>query len=54
MDAGNETSLLLLTLDKDIGRLPRGDMRKMLKKVLGEIRAVLGPNGIDVREGEGA
>ena len=24
MDVGNETSLLLLTLDKDIGRLPSG------------------------------
>ena len=26
MDVGNETSLLLLTLDKDIGRLPSGDL----------------------------
>jgi hypothetical protein len=48
MDAGNETSLLLLTLDKDIGRLPSGDLRKMLRNALGEIRAVLGPGGIDV------
>jgi len=38
--AGNETSLLLLTLDKDIGRLPSGDLRKMLRKALGEIRAL--------------
>jgi len=52
MDAGNETSLLLLTLEKDIGRLPSGDMRKMLRKALGEVRIVLGPNGIDVHDGE--
>ena len=53
MDAGTETSALLLTLDKDIGRLPGGDMRKMLRKALGEIRAVLGPSeiGADDREG---
>ncbi len=51
MGAGTETSLLLLTLDKDIGRLPSGDMRKMLRKALGEIRAVLGPSGIDLHEG---
>ena len=48
MDVGSETSLLLLTLDKDIGRLPSGDVRKMLRRALGEIRAVLGPRGIDV------
>ena len=45
MDAGSDTSLLLLTLDKDIGRLPSGDIRKMLRKSLGEIRVVLGPSG---------
>jgi hypothetical protein len=44
MDVGNETSLLLLTLDKDIGRLPSGDVRKLLRKASGEIRAVLGPS----------
>ena len=47
LDVGNETSLLLLTLDRNIGRLPSGDMRKMLRKALGEIRAVLAPSGID-------
>jgi hypothetical protein len=40
--AGNETSLLLLTLDKNIKRLPSGDLRKMLRKAVEEIRAVLG------------
>jgi hypothetical protein len=45
MDAGSDTSLLLLTLDTDIGRLPSGDIRKMLRKSLGEIRAMLAPSG---------
>ena len=56
MNVGHETSLLLLTLDKDIGRLPSGDLRKMLRKALGEIRAVLGPSAIevDVHGGEGS
>jgi hypothetical protein len=40
IDAGNDTSLLLLTLDKDIGRLPSGDLRKMLRKALEETRAL--------------
>jgi hypothetical protein len=43
MDAGNDTSLLLLALDKDIGRLPSGGIRTMLRRVLGEIRAVPRP-----------
>jgi hypothetical protein len=46
MNVGHETSLLLLTLDKDIGRLPSGDVRKMLRKALGEIRAVLAPRDV--------
>ena len=54
MDVGHETSSLLLTLDKDIGRLPSGDIRKMLRKALGEIRAVLGPSEFDARDGEGS
>ena len=53
MEVGSDTSLLLLTLDKDIARLPSGDLRKMLRKALGEIRAVLGPSGIGVHDGEG-
>lgn len=48
MNVGNETSLLLSTLDKDIGRLPSGDLRKMLRNALREIRTVLAPGGIDV------
>ena len=38
INAGSETSLLFLTLEKDIGRLPSGDLRKMLRKAVGEIR----------------
>ena len=54
VDVGSDTSLLLLTLDKDIGRLPSGGIRKMLRKALGEIRAMLKPSGIDGRDGEGS
>lgn len=52
MDTGNETSLLLQALDKDIGRLPSGGLRKMLRRALGEIRAVLDPTGIDAEKGD--
>ena len=41
MDTGNETLLWLVTLDKDIGRLPSGDLRAMLRKTLGKIRTAL-------------
>jgi hypothetical protein len=54
MDAGHDTSLLLLALDKDVGRLPSGDLRKMIRKAVGEIREVLGPGGIDAHNGEGS
>jgi hypothetical protein len=54
MDLGNETALVLLTLDKDIGRLPSGDLRKMLRKALAEIRAALGPSGIDGHDRAGS
>jgi hypothetical protein len=54
MDAGSDTSQLLLTLDNHIGRLPRGDMRKMLLKALGELRAGLGPGAIAAHDGEGS
>lgn len=37
----NEMSLLLLVLDRDIGRLQSGGVRTMLRKALGEIRAAL-------------
>ena len=43
MKGGSETSLLLLTLEQDIQRLPGGAVRKMLRKTVGEIRAVLEP-----------
>lgn len=51
---GTETSLLLVTLNKDIGRLPSGDLRKMLQKTLGQLRAVLEPSGTDARERDGS
>jgi hypothetical protein len=47
MNAGGETSLLLLTLDTNVGRLPSGDVRKIVRKALIEIRAVLEPSEID-------
>jgi hypothetical protein len=37
----------LLTLDTNIGRLPSGDVRKIVRKALIEIRAVLEPSEID-------
>jgi hypothetical protein len=54
MKLGNDTSLLVLTLQKDIGRLPSGAVRKMLRKAVGEIRTVLGPGEIDAQAGEGS
>jgi hypothetical protein len=47
MDAGGETSLLLFTLDKNVGRLPSGDVRKIVRKALTQIRAVLEPDGLE-------
>lgn len=52
MSAGSETPLMLVTLDKSIARLPSGDLRKMLRKALAEIRVVLGPGGVDVHDGD--
>ena len=46
MAAGDETSLLLLTLDQNIGRLPSGDLRKIVRKALTQVRAVLEPGQI--------
>jgi hypothetical protein len=54
MDAGHDTSQLLLTLDKDIARLPSGDIRKMLRRALGEVQLVLGPGAIGAHDGEGS
>jgi hypothetical protein len=53
MSVGHDTSLLLMTLDRSIGRLPGGDMRKMLRRTLGEIRAGLAPPGLEGRRDEG-
>ena len=52
IDTGSETSLLLRALDKDIGRLPSGGIRTMLRRALGEIRAVLWPTGVDEDRGD--
>jgi hypothetical protein len=54
MDAGSETSLLLFTLDQNIGRLPSGDVRKIVRKALTEIRAVLEPSDVDPYENDRA
>lgn len=54
LDVGQDTSMLLLILGKDIGRLPSGDIRKMLRKALGEIRGMLGPGGVLAHPGEGS
>jgi len=54
MDAGHDTSQLLLTLDKDIARLPSGDIRKMLRRALAEVQLVLGPGAIGAGDGEGS
>jgi hypothetical protein len=54
IEGGSDTYLPLLTLDKDLGRLPGGDLRKMLRKALGEIRAGLEPSGVGAPNGEGS
>ena len=46
VDAGTDTLMLLQALDKDLERLVSGGVRKMLRRSLGEIRAVLDPDGI--------
>ena len=51
MDTGNETSLLVQLLEKDVGRLPSGGVRTMLRRVLKETRAVLGATGVDGERG---
>lgn len=52
MNVGHDTSLELLKLDQDIGRMPSGGIRKMLRKALREIRGVLEVGGTDTRGGE--
>ena len=46
MDTGTDTLDCLQTLDKDLDRLVSGGVRKMLRRVLGEMRAELDPEGI--------
>lgn len=41
MESGSDTSLELLTLDKDVGRLPSGDVRTMLRKTLKKLHVAL-------------
>lgn len=48
LSAGQDASPLLTTLDRELARLPGGDLRKMLRKALEEIRTAIGPRGIDV------
>jgi hypothetical protein len=51
--AGDDTAVVLLNLDKDISRLPGGDLRKMLRKAVKEIHVVLGPGGFEAPNGAG-
>ena len=37
LDVGTDTSPLLLILTRDIGRLPSGDLRKMLRRSLDQL-----------------
>jgi len=43
LEAGGDASLPAQSLERDIARLPSGDLRKMLRKALAEILAVLAP-----------
>ena len=52
LDAGHETSLLLMTLSTNVGRLPGGGIRTMLKRALGEVRTALGERSLE--NGDGA
>lgn len=52
IDRGSEALPVLQSLDNDLGRLPSGGIRKMLRQALEEIRAVLEPTGIDEEKGD--
>mgnify|MGYP001228423337 CR=1 FL=1 len=54
LDAGHETSLLLMTLGTNVGRLPSGGIRTMLRKALGEVRTALGQRSLDDADGAGS
>ena len=51
LDAGHETSQLLLTLSTNVGRLPGGGIRTMLKKAVAEVRSALAERSFDDAEG---
>jgi hypothetical protein len=50
MDVGTETSPLLVILNRNIGRLPSGDLRKIVQKAFGRIQAVLEPTELEPSE----
>lgn len=52
LEAGHETSLLLMTLSTNVGRLPGGGIRTMLKKAVAEVRTALGERSLE--NGDGA
>ena len=52
IDSGHDTSVLMVTLDKSLARLPSGEIRKMLRKALARIRVALPPTGLDVHDSE--
>lgn len=53
METGSDTSSWLRALDKDIRRLPSGGaVRKMIRRALGEICAVLEPTGVERAQGD--
>jgi hypothetical protein len=50
IDSGGDALLCLLELEEDVAQLPGGGVRKMLRRALGDIRAVLDPVTIDAEE----
>jgi hypothetical protein len=54
LDAGHETSMLLLTLDTNVKRLPSGGIRTMLRKALEDVHAALGRRSLDGVDGAGS
>ena len=52
MDTGDELSSWVQNLDRDIERLPGGGVRKILRRALGELRAVLEAGGMDAEKGD--
>ena len=50
--AGNETSPSLQVLARGIDRLPSGDIRKMLRRALGQMLTELSPGSMEREEGD--